>query len=133
MPNAWQPDSISPITSQSWKKHQKLGEDHWSLRSMLDNEAGAVLHRGQLEKRMWQREWVRVGNGSIPPTCADSMMARNTAYTNSASASSCTESALSAKQRREEAGLGGAQEELWISFRANKTAPCTGEAIKEIS
>lgn len=67
------------------------------------------------------------------PTCADSMMARNTAYTNSGSTSSCTESAFSAKQRREEAGLGGAQEELWISFRANKAAPCTGEAIKEIS
>lgn len=120
MPAAWQPDSIYPITSQSWKKHQKLGQDCWSLCSVLDNEAVAPR--------------VRVGNGLILPNlCRLHDGVRNAAYTNSESTSSCTKSASSAKQRLEEAGLGGAQEELWISFRAYKAAPCAGEAIKEIS
>lgn len=41
MPTSWQPNYISQITSQSWKKHQKLGQDHTSLFSVVDNEATA--------------------------------------------------------------------------------------------
>lgn len=111
MPTAWQPDSISQITSQSWKKHQKLGQDHRSLCSVLDNEVEALLPEGSLRKGSGEEsgsEWVMARDITRP--VQDSMMARNTAYTISGSTSSCTESAFSAKQRREEAGLGGAQE-----------------------
>lgn len=59
MPSSWQPNYISQITSQSWKKHQKLGQDLMSLFSVLQNEplgeSWPWSTERQFEKGLWRK------------------------------------------------------------------------------
>lgn len=78
MPNFWQPNCISQITSRSWKKHQKLGQDLTSLFSVLQNEplgeSWPGPQRGNLRKACGEKGPVEAVT-RYWPTFAGSVMA----------------------------------------------------------